>query len=126
MDYIYNSINYLTVLLGIGERKGPYFDNDDSEKIPTYKIAEIILAAVILNKYSDKMDHSENQDNYSLYDGTKLPYPSGMSVTHAYSTYLSHGSNKTEAIEKFIDLHLRTPRQVFDLIQEIKFNYLIK
>jgi hypothetical protein len=90
------------------------------QELPTQKIAEAVLAAVLMKKYKDKMDDS-NED-YASYDGTKLPYPAGMSVSHALLTYISHGGNKTEAIEKFIDLHLRTPEQLTKFLNEIEIS----
>lgn len=62
----------------------------------------------------------DSNENYASYDGSKLPYPAGMSGPHALTTYISHGGDKTEAIEKFIDLHLRTPEQLSELLVAIE------
>ncbi|MEX0598477.1 MAG: hypothetical protein WD512_18490 [Candidatus Paceibacterota bacterium] len=86
------------------------------QDLPTHKIAEAVLAAVLTKKYQDKMDEN---DDYASYDGSKLPYPSGMSIAHALRTYISHGGNKTEAIEKFIDMYLRTDEQLNKFLDEI-------
>ncbi len=58
-------------------------------------------------KYKD--DISANND-YKSYDGAELPTMSGYSLLNATSTYIDHGGDKSEAIEKFIDSHLRSSK----------------
>lgn len=83
------------------------------ELMPTDKIAKTVLALVLVMKYKDQ---TSNSYNYNLYDGTQLPTMSGFSLLNACSTFIDHGGDKTEAIEKFIDTHLRSPEQLNELI----------
>lgn len=94
------------------------YQNNNKESLPTAKIAEVLLAAILQKKYKNDIS---NCSDYAAYDGSKLPYPAGMSALHALSTYINHGGDKTEAIEKFIDLHLRSPEQLLELIASIDF-----
>ena len=94
------------------------YQNNNKESLPTAKIAEVLLAAILQKKYKNDIS---NCSDYAAYDGSKLPYPAGMSSLHALSTYMNHGGDKTETIEKFIDLHLRSPEQLLELIASIDF-----
>lgn len=81
--------------------------------MPTSRIAKTVLALILTLKYKDDISNSHN---YKEYDGTKLPTMSGFSLMNALSTYIDHGGDKTEAIEKFIDTHLRSYEQLQELI----------
>lgn len=95
-----------------------YLYQNNKDYLSTSKMAEVLLAAILLKKYKNDMS---NSGDYAEYDGSKLPYPAGMSALHALSTYINHSGDKTEAIEKFIDLHLRSPEQLLELIASIDF-----
>lgn len=84
------------------------------DNLPTSKIAKAVLTAILVTKYKD--DVEQFSIDYKSFDGTKLPSPSGYSALNALTTYIDHGGDKTEAIEKFIDTHLRTPNQLEELI----------
>ena len=86
------------------------------EILPTTKIAKAVLTLVLVKKYEDDMLSSMD---YKSFDGSKLPYPSGYNLVSAMSTYIDHGGDKTEAIEKFIDEHLRD----YDKLEEL-LNYI--
>lgn len=86
------------------------------QNLPTNTLAKAVLAMILMAKYKDKVSNSME---YEKYDGSMLPSMSGYSLLNAVTTYVDHGGDKTEAIEKFIDKHLRSPEQLEELI-----NYL--
>lgn len=59
----------------------------------------------ILVDFARERDELSSDNDYSKYDGTKLPYSSGYSRDNALSTFLLHGGEKTEAIVKYVKLH---------------------
>jgi hypothetical protein len=83
---------------------------------PTDKIAKAVLTMVLMKKYKEEVSH---EFDYKSYDGTKLPSPSGYNLVNAMSTYIDHGGDKTEAIEKFIDEHLRDPVKLEQLLDYV-------
>ena len=83
------------------------------DNMPTDKLAKAVLAMVLMKKYKDKVSNSME---YEKYDGSLLPSMSGYSLVNAVTTYIDHGGDKTEAIEKFIDKHLRSPEQLEELL----------
>jgi hypothetical protein len=91
--------------------------SDSRHELPTTTIAKAVLTAILVTKYDG--DVEKMPIDYTSFDGTKLPYPSGYSGFNALSTYIDHGGEKTEAIEKFIDTHLRTEEQLMELVEYV-------
>lgn len=89
----------------------------ERNEMPTSMIAKTILTLVLTNKFKDDIS---TEHSYQDFDGTKLPPMSGHSLLNALSTYIDHGCDKTEAIEKFIDKNLRTPEQLQELIDYLQ------
>lgn len=91
--------------------------NEERNEMPTSMIAKTILTLVLTNKFKDDIS---TEHSYNDYDGTKLPPLSGYNLLNALSTYIDHGGDKTEAVEKFIDKHIRTPEQLQELIDYLQ------
>jgi len=87
------------------------------QMLPTTTIAKAALTSILVTKYKDNV--SSSSLDYKSYDGTSLPSPSGYSLFNALTTYIDHGGDKTEAIEKFIDTQLRTPEQLNELLEYV-------
>ena len=87
------------------------------EILPTDKIAKAVLTMVLMKKYKDNMEN--NSMDYKSFDGTKLPQASGYNLVNAMTTYIDHGGDKTEAIEKFIDEHLRDYQKLEELLKYV-------
>ncbi len=105
----------LNVWQASSEPFNTFVRNSDAGKrliLPTDKIAKAVLALVLNLRYSDRISHQK----YSSCDGTTLPAMSGCNLVNAACTYIDHGGDKTEAIEKFIDKNLRTEKQLKELL----------
>lgn len=59
-----------------------------------------------------RADVDEWNWNYKSYDGTKLPPLSGYNLTNALTTYISHGGEKSKAIDRYLYKNLRTAQQL--------------
>ena len=78
---------------------------------PTDRLADAALTYMLLEVYKDKLKDFPDL-NYAAYDGSELPSLSGYNELNAVTTYIKHGGEKSEAIERFLDKHLRTPEQM--------------
>jgi len=68
------------------------------------KLKEILLTLALFQVYDENID--KNNRLYQLYDGTMLPSASGYSDLNALSTYISHGGDKSKAINMFMDKNI--------------------
>ena len=85
--------------------------------ISTEQLGEAALSFLLMNIYKDKFPNLPDL-RYDTYDGEQLPVPSGFSLTNACLTYIKHGGDKSRAIEKFLDKHLRTYDDVETFLAE--------
>lgn len=92
----------------------PPTTNTIRQNLPTDTLAKAVLAMVLMKKF--KTNISTSMD-YEKYDGTILPTMSGYNLINAVTTYIDHGSSKSEAIEKFIDNNLRSEEQLTELLE---------
>lgn len=118
----YNNIISLETILNdffknlMTEQEGDIPQIPIREILPTDRIAKAVLTLVLVKKYKDDMLSSMD---YKSFDGSKLPYPSGCNLVNAMTTYIDHGGDKTEAIEKFIDEHLRDYGKLEELLEYV-------
>ena len=85
----------MTLIFNMGTVFG--VNNKRDERLD--KLKEILLTLALFQVYDENID--KNNRLYQLYDGTMLPSASGYSDLNALSTYISHGGDKSKAINMF-------------------------
>ena len=87
-----------------------------SGRVSTQQLGEAALTFLLLKLYNDKFPKLPDL-TYDRYDGEQLPVPSGYNLANACLTYIQHGGEKSRAIEKFLDNHLRSFGDVETFLQ---------
>ena len=82
--------------------------------IPTEQLGEAALTLLLMKLYKDDLSDDMSYENY---DGKRLPYPSGGCLANACLTFIKHGGDKSRAIEKFLDKHLRSCENIEMFLQ---------
>lgn len=90
-----------------------------TETYTTKEIVEAIATMVLLKIYAEKIS---DEFDYEIYDGSKLPKASGYSLTNAMTTYISHGGDKSVAIDKFIQQHLSKSEDLEKFLSNLHIN----
>jgi hypothetical protein len=136
--YIYNTTAVLGIFTGFifgfvtGVRSTNFYrqieeNRNDSTPLERLKNALLTFALVDIKKE----DMSKLDYQYEKYNGDKFPALSGSSVAHACYTYIFNRStfkksimyskayeSKLDAIEKYLNLHLKTEDQTMDLFEK--------
>ena len=136
--YIYSTTAVLGVFLGflIGfvtavKTLGRFYtlEPNASDFTPLEKLKNALLTFALVD--IKKEDMAGLDMNYAKYDGSKFPALSGSSLVHACYTYIFNRAlfqkspmfsamyeSKLDAIEKYLNLHLKSEDQTMDLFKK--------
>ena len=130
--YIYSTAALLG--FGTGFMIGLYYilrkyKKCDHYYTPLERLKNALLTFALVDIKKEDMAKLDYQ--YEKYNGDKFPALSGSSVAHACYTYIFHRStfrksvmyskayeSKLDAIEKYLNLHLKTEDQTQDLFEK--------
>jgi hypothetical protein len=121
-------IGFVTAIKTLG-RFYNFESKDASEYTPLEKLKNALLTFALVD--IKKEDMAGLDMNYAKYDGSKFPALSGSSLVNACYTYIFNRASflksplftemyesKLDAIEKYLNLHLKSEDQTMDFFKK--------